>query len=447
MVEEITPDDPVVIVEEVTFENQISNVAYEDTQGLLDELFQDQGFLRKIDNTMITAFGALSKAEVKQLRNAGTGDHRLSYFIENEASLFNYVVNFNGKGKAHAFIVEYENQGSWDDESFSTFTGYIRYYDAQGKLRVEHEMLNGQPKSKANARTCYAETYYYGWTEVSSPAGVTYKDFWMEPKTSIVPCDADSPTIEVPLDQVLGGGGGVPLNLNDTPDERRRKQLNYIRLYGGPDGKEFVEAVEEYLRTSGLTMGDVGDKNLEVEKYYRYLKGVYLIIPFHTVSIAAKPFIELVLLETGSAVAVSAATKILRTKWSLDLVKLGKNELRPAQAIRRIENLIQPVSGNRIRINANGKTFTSLTGHSGTFEFMNITKAEAQGIFNDFAIGRTVNKISNSKGWEMRSVLVESNGSKLTMTIRHNSTSVGGHTTIDFKLTGQPRMEFKFKNK
>ena len=94
-------------------------------------------------------------------------------------------------------------------------------------------------------------------------------------------------------------------NLTD-PDEIRSAQLRYIFKYNGQAGREFFSNINILLNTTGITVGEVLDINFTVDNYYKKLKGEYFIAIFYPVAEAAKPFIELALIETGSGVLFQA---------------------------------------------------------------------------------------------------------------------------------------------
>jgi hypothetical protein len=239
MMEDIAPEEPVLVLD-ASGDRSIRSMAYDDTQDILDELMNDGASLRKIDGKLLTAFGALSQEEVKHMRKKGVEKERLSYFIESESggSVFNYIVDIQRGARPYAWIIEYELQeGDWDFERFSSFTGWIRYYDAKGELHLENKMEKGQVAEARFARTsstiCFNEWYEYGHTEVTSPAGTIAKDFWVDPRMEITTCDkeeeptkVDGKTMDFLGPTRLDASPGTSLNLPNRRDLKLEKLTN-----------------------------------------------------------------------------------------------------------------------------------------------------------------------------------------------------------------------------
>ena len=254
MMEDIAPEEPVLVVEDdSTNTYEVSELTYEDTESMLEELLSSASSLRKIDDKMMTAFGAISKVDVKALRKKGEQAHRLSYLIENPelGSVYNYIVEVKPNASPKSWYIEYENHGSWDLKDFRSFTGTIRYYDAKGELVLEHKMVNGQPESPKNARTCYAEWYEYGHTKVTSPAGTTIKDVWVEPRTSIVKCDSKELLREIKIDERIGGGGGTSVVFL-TPMELWIRKIDTSGL-----DKCVKDILDQLLKNKGGKLGEI----------------------------------------------------------------------------------------------------------------------------------------------------------------------------------------------
>jgi len=231
-------------------------------------------------------------------------------------------------------------------------------------------------------------------------------------------------------------------------DEKRKLQLQYISTHNGQEGRDFKTDIESLLSTSGITVGEVSDINEIVNNYWEELVGRLIMANFYPVVEAAKPFVELALIETGSGVLFQAVKGLLSVKWGIQLAKIGINTSSVTKIVNRMKaGLVFSGRGNSsLTLKIGGRNLLGSKNTNGVYKFSNTTNIEAKAIFEDMVAGREVKTIT--KNGKVIYKLQLKNGNYIQM--RRVSSSQNGEITIDIlmeeykHLRGGKFIELKF---
>lgn len=164
------------------------------------------------------------------------------------------------------------------------------------------------------------------------------------------------------------------------------------------------------------------------------LKGQYMMAIFLPVAEAAKPWIELALLDIGVGVLFQAAKGILSIKWGVELTKLGINTSSISTVVNRMKSGLSFGSNNSsltLKIGGRNLVSSSVNGPKSTYTFNNVSSNQAKAIFDEIVNGRKITRETYSAGKYRETLIIDK---KQSITYRNFSESNLGEVTIQFKL-------------
>ncbi|MFT7037163.1 MAG: hypothetical protein ACI8Q1_003300 [Parvicella sp.] len=244
------------------------------------------------------------------------------------------------------------------------------------------------------------------------------------------------------------------IDQESNPEEKRKLQLQYISTHNAQEGRDFKTDIESIIATPGITRGEVDDINKIVNDYWEELVGRLIRANFYPVVEAAKPFVELALIETGSGVLFQAVKGLLSVKWGIQLAKIGINTSSLTTIVNRMKaGLVFAGRGNSsltLKIggrNLTGNVYGSSTTSRVTYQYSGVTYNEAKTIFNDMTAGRYVKTVDLGGGKYIKSISWTDSSTKNSITFRNFSSSGQvGDPVIQIKMpeirTGNIELKF-----
>lgn len=108
------------------------------------------------------------------------------------------------------------------------------------------------------------------------------------------------------------------------PDEITKGQLAYLKKYGAREFGELAEEVYNSLKkTQAVTVGDIWEIQILIQKEYLTLKGQFMIAIPRVVVEMAKPFIELAVLNKFTQIGFKVVTDIINARYVLSVSELA----------------------------------------------------------------------------------------------------------------------------
>jgi hypothetical protein len=219
MVEDITPEEPVVIMHHNDTEDRRPfYLSYEAFEQLLEKALADEStHFRKEQTHWHTPFGRVERVDALSIKPTSLPNRILVLPIIQDTPELDkaYYLNIyqNTKGKAITYVTEYQLAGgkTMSDFDIFSFTGRIRQYSMERAILQELSFVNGKISTSNHARTCGYDWDPYSYEICSGP--VTGEEFCHETYDyDLIPlaCDA-SPHDPVEIDDNpwQGGGGGA----------------------------------------------------------------------------------------------------------------------------------------------------------------------------------------------------------------------------------------------
>ncbi len=236
------------------------------------------------------------------------------------------------------------------------------------------------------------------------------------------------------------------------PNEKRKLQLQYIYNHNAQEGKDFKLDIESLLGTPpGLSQVEKDAVNEVVNDYWNELVGRLIMANFYPVAEAAKPFVELALIDTGSGVLFQSLKGLLSVKWGVQLAKIGVNTTSLTNVVSRMKaGLSFAFKNSSLNLKIGGRNLLGIQGSKGVYNFTNVTKVEAKAIFDDMVAGHVITTVLNSEGKIIMELRWTEGGTTQFIKFRNFSTTNKGEMTIEVlineykHLRGGKPIELKF---
>ncbi len=475
--------------------NSIQKISLSDDpylQNLLRQQKSSQSYQRAsndfLSNLNFEEILKIINAEEKEIK------YTLTYNSGNSGTNFKNLYIREKNDSVSFFIMIYKPSKEWllseRSNSWNTYTGGIEGYDLNGTKVSSAEVEDGRISNVQNNKSariaqsslpplpiapgCYDLVYIqttgnYFWAEKPCDEGLGGTDSGSGSDgsssdgggTSTGDTSGTGGNGEEGLDDpdqyedypIGGGMGALPTRLTEeeraelwrdmidqinNPEEKRKEQLKYIATHNAQAGRDFKDNIESLIATPGITRGEVDDINKIVNDYWEELVGRYIMEIFLPVAEAAKPFVELALIETGTGVLFQAVKGLLSVKWGVQLAKIGINTTSIANVVNRMKSgLSFGLNNSSLALKIGGRNlFGTANSSKKAYNFTNVTSTEAKAIFQDMTVGRQVKRFDMAGGKYRETVFWrDAAGNRNSITFRNYSSSGQiGQPTIDVNM-------------
>ena len=224
-----------------------------------------------------------------------------------------------------------------------------------------------------------------------------------------------------------------------------KEDYAYLYQFGREMHDMFEDLLRNPLNNGILNSGDRAELISLRKQGIQSLKGQYIISIYLPVAEAAKPWIELALIETGIGATFNIIKGILSVKWGVQLAKIGLNTSSISTITKRMVNGLEffGINNRSLNLTIGGRNLTGSAYISKkVYSFSNVSAIEAEAVFADIAAGREIKTIVAPKGIIKQVDL----GGKEYIQFRKWSTTNAGEVTIEFKINsiGTKNIELKF---
>lgn len=226
---------------------------------------------------------------------------------------------------------------------------------------------------------------------------------------------------------------------------KAKSDYNYLYTYG----RDLYDMYNDLLRDPYAAGLVISSQRLEViemrSNSVKNLQGQYLIATFDEFAQAAKPFIEIALIETGTNALFLSVKAILNVKWGVQLAKIGINTTSISAFTSRLSRALRfgPNNGSlNLKIGDFNLFSSSVNGPKKAYGFQNVSATQAEAIFTEIAAGRQITTVTKPEG-VIKIVRLNKNE---YVQLRKFSKTNANEVTIEFDINSirTQRIELKF---